>query len=139
MSVYLKPSKDIINSLGLGENGSALAYATSRCAYYMDDFIPYKRGELRNNKLVETDKIIYKSIYAHYMFVGKVMGPNIPIKNKAGEIVGWFSKKPKYYTGADIQYHTAGTGPYWHERMKSVYLDTICREVEAFMKRGITK
>jgi len=139
MSVYIDPTKTIIKNLNIEDDGPVMAYATSQGAKYMDEFVPYKSGELRNNKSVQKNLVTYKSIYAHYMFVGKVMGPNIPIKNKAGEIVGWWSKKPKYYTGADIQYHTAGTGHYWHERMKSAYLDTICKEVEDFMKRGITR
>lgn len=137
MSVQINSPKEVAERLGLDENGSVLAFATSRVAHYMDDFVPFKSGNLKNNKWVFTNMITYHSVYAHYMFEGKVAGPNVPIKNSTGAIVGWFSPiKPKHYTGEDIKYHPEGTqrGAYWHEKMKSAYMDTIIKEVQDYMK-----
>ena len=47
----------------------------------------------------------------------KVMGPNIPIF-QGGQLVGFFSRGPKRYTGASLQYHGAPMrGPQWDKRM----------------------
>lgn len=137
MSFTLNNPKEISERLGLQEKGPVQAFATSRCAYYMDEFVPLKSGNLKNNKWVFEDYIVYHSIYAHYVFQGDVMGPNVPIKNSAGSIVGWFSPiAPKSYTGAKMVYHPEGTqrGSYWHEKMKSAYMDTIVKEVQDYMK-----
>ena len=137
MSVEVNSSQQIIKRLGLDPKGSVQSFATSRVAYYMDEFVPFKSGNLKNNKWVSEDMITYHSIYAHYMFEGKVMGPNVPIKNSTGAVVGWFSPtKSKHYTGKDIQYHPEGTqrGSYWHEKMKSAYMDTIIKEVQDYIK-----
>lgn len=45
------------------------------------------------------------------------MGPNIPII-QGGQLTGFFSRGPKRYTGADLQYHGAPMrGPQWDKRM----------------------
>ena len=138
MSVQINSPKEVAERLGIDPKGSVLAFATSRVAYYMDEFVPMKSGNLKNNKWVYEDMITYHSVYAHYVFKGDVMGANIPIKNKNGDIVGWFSPKgvPKHYTGAKMVYHPEGTqrGAYWHEKMKSAYMSTIIKEVQDYMK-----
>lgn len=145
MSVQINRPEEIAKRLGIDEKGKVHAFATSRCAYYMDDYVPMRQGSgnLKNNKWVFTDYICYHSIYAHYMFEGKVMGPNIPIKNANGEIVKWISPKgmPKHYTGADIVYHPEGTqrGAYWHEKMKTACMSKIVKEVQDYMRTGATR
>lgn len=142
MRVNLKPTSVIIARLGLEPNGRVQKYFTKRCADYMDPYVPLDKGDLAyNQRRIESDKIIYQSPYAHYMYEGKVMGPNIPIKDD-GVIVGWFSKEPKYYTGKDIDYsksiakgHTFA-GPHWDRRMWSVEKDNILKEVQDYMKHG---
>ena len=110
----------------------------------MDKYVPLDEGGLAyDSRIIETDMIIYQSPYAHYMYEGKVMGPNIPIKEN-GIIVGWFSPKdkPKYYTGQDIDYsksvargHTFA-GPHWAKRMWTAEKDEVIKEVQDYISRG---
>ena len=144
MALKMKPTSVIKARLGIEPNGPVHTFFTKRCAEHMDNYVPYEEGHLAyTNRTIETDRIIYNSPYAHYMYEGKVMGPNIPIKED-GIIVGWFSPKgkPKHYTGKNIDYsksiargHTQA-GPYWDKRMWSAEKDDIIKEVQEYINRG---
>ena len=144
MPVKLKPTSVIKARLGIEPNGRVQKYFTKRCAEHMDKYIPLDEGGLAyDNRVIESDRIIYESPYAHYMYEGKVMGPNIPIKED-GIVVGWFSPKgkPKHYTGEDIDYskskargHTYA-GPHWDKRMWTSEKDEVIKEVQDYINRG---
>lgn len=73
-----------------------------------DPYVPMSEGILAHTNVdVTKDSVRYVQPYAHYMYVGEVYGPNIPIKED-GIIVGWFSPpgKKKHPTGRDINYDT---------------------------------
>ncbi len=141
MKVELKPINVIKARLEIEPSGRVHQYFTKRCAEHMDKYIPLSEGDLAyTNRVIEKDRIIYESGYAHYMYEGKVMGPNIPIKNEAGQIIGWWSKKPKYYTGKDIDYSKSKArghkyaGPKWDERMWSAEKDDVIKEVQKYVE-----
>ena len=144
MALKMKPTSVIKARLGIEPNVPVHTFFTKRCAEHMDNYVPYEEGHLAyTNRTIETNRIIYNSPYAHYMYEGKVMGPNIPIKED-GIIVGWFSPKgkPKHYTGKNIDYsksiargHTQA-GPYWDKRMWSAEKDDIIKEVQEYINRG---
>lgn len=137
--MYLEPISKIKAKLNLEPTGKVQKFFTQTCYNHMDKYVPRDTGDLASNVELATDSITYKSPYAHYMYEGRVMGPNIPIKMKGvAEPVGWFSPKgkPKHYTGAKLTYHTAGTGPQWDKRMKSAEMRQIVKEVQAFFDRG---
>ena len=84
-----------------------------------DPYVPMKEGVLSqtngNNGSVEVTKDNVRWFakapgsdvsYAHYMYVGEVYGPNIPIIED-GIVVGWFSPfgQKKHPTGRDINYN----------------------------------
>lgn len=135
----LKPIGEIKARLGLDNNGRVQRFFQNACYRYMDKYVPRQDGNLRRNvDLSNPNVIVYQSPYAHYMYEGKAMGPNIPIKNKAGQITGWYSPKgkKKSYTGNDIVYHTAGTGDHWDERMKSAEMPDLVKEVQRYVQGG---
>ena len=136
MPVRFKPTSVIIARLGLEPNGPVQTYFTKRCADYMDNFVPLDEGNLAyTNRIVEKDKVIYNSPYAHYMYEGKVMVD--PVTGSA-----WARKDAiKVYNGADIDYskswargHTEA-GPHWDKRMWSVHKEDIIKEVQKYFKR----
>lgn len=136
--VIMKPTSVIKARLGLNPGGKVHKVFTKTCADTMDKYVPFRTGVLATTKIVQTDKIIYPQKYAHYMYKGKVMGPNIPIKEN-GLIVGWFSPKgkKKEYTGADIKYSKAKhhyAGSYWDKRMWSADKDKVIKTVQNYIK-----
>lgn len=70
-----------------------------------DPYVPMDEGVLAQTLEITPQYVRYLQPYAHYMYVGAVYGPNIPII-KDGYIVGWFSPpgQPKHPTGKAIQY-----------------------------------
>lgn len=137
--MYLKPISEIKAKLGLEPTGPVQKFFTQTCYNHMDKYVPRDTGDLASNVELTADSITYKSPYAHYMYEGRVMGPNIPITMKGvDEPIGWFSPKgkPKQYTGKKITYHTAGTGPHWDKRMKSAEIKQVVKETQAFFNRG---
>lgn len=139
MKKVLNPISTIKARIGIEPGGRVQKFFTETCYRYMDKYVPLETGDLRSNVSLTTNSITYKSPYAHYMYEGKVMGPNIPLTQKGvPEPIGWFSpkNKPKSYTGADITYHTAGTGHHWDERMKSADMNQVIKEVQNYLNRG---
>ena len=135
----MNPTSTIKARLGIEPNGRVQKFFTATCYRHMDKYVPKDTGDLRSNVSLTSDSITYKSPYAHYMYEGKVMGPNIPITQKGVPFpVGYYSPKgrAKHYTGADIEYHTSGTGHHWDERMKSAEMNQVVKEVQYYMNRG---
>lgn len=130
----LKPISQIKARLGINPNGEAQALLVSSCYRHMDKYVPRETGALRENVVLDKKSITYKSPYAHYMYIGKTMGSNIPIKDDNGNITGWFSPKgrAKHYTGGNLHYHVGGA--YWDKKMVSAEIDKVCKEVEDFIR-----
>ena len=76
----LKPISEIKANLGIEPNGKVQKYFTERCYQHMDKYVPMAdTHQLRENVLIESDSITYKSPYAHAQYVGIVHGS--PVKN----------------------------------------------------------
>ena len=116
MQLKMKPTSVIKARLGIQNGGPAHAYFTSRCAFYMNDFIPYSGNSgnfhLRENKDIETTYVEYKAPYSRYQYYGEREDGTHKVKN----------------------YTTPGTGPYWDKRMWSAYKETIVKEVNDYVK-----
>lgn len=139
----MKPISVIKARLGIQPNGPVQAHFTKRCAEHMDKYVPFNEGGLAyDTRKIEKNKVIYEAPYAHYMYEGRVMGPNMYIKEN-GIIVKWFSpkgKNTKHYTGKKIKYHqSAGheyAGPHWDKRMWSAEKEEVLEEVQKYVNRG---
>lgn len=137
VEVKIDPVYVIETKLGIQPNGPAHYFFTETCATHMDKYVPASdRLRLASSERHTVDEIHYKTPYAHYMYEGKVMGPNIPIKEN-GIIVGYWSKGPKYYTGEDIEYstekHSEATS-HWAEKMWTAEKDDVIKEVADYVK-----
>lgn len=142
MRINMRPTSVIKARLGLQKGGPVHKFFTDTCYKHMDKYVPFADGNLASNVAfgANGDSIIYLSPYAHYMYEGKVMGPNIPFKDKNGNIIKWRSPKgkPKYYTGAEINYstqHHEFAGSHWDKRMWSAEKDKVIEEVEDYIKK----
>lgn len=102
-----------------------------------DQLIPFQQGALRNSvnypEGIYGGEIEWNTPYAHYQYEGEIYGPNIPIKDSAGNVTGWFSPKGKKKnpTGMPITYHPEGTerGDHWFEKAKKQHKDDWVRLV----------
>jgi hypothetical protein len=101
----------------------------------MTPYVPFKNGILSESAklgtVIGSGEIHQNMPYAHYMYYGKVYGPNIPIFEN-GIVIGYFSPKgkAKHLTGKNIEYNTTKhpqAGKMWFERMKADHKDEILR------------
>lgn len=90
-----------------------------------EPFVPLLNGQLRRSanfpEGVYGGVLEYNSMYAHYQYIGEIYGPNIPIRDSAGNITRWYSPKgkEKHPTGRMMKnYSQSGTGPEWFARAK---------------------
>lgn len=108
MPVKMKPTTQIKARLGLEANGRVQKFFTNTCYKHMDKYVPMDEGNLRTNVDIQDDSITYESPYAHAQYVGFTSGPV-------------------------VNYTTAGTGPYWDERMVSAEIDDVVKEVQDYI------
>ena len=134
----LKPISVIKADLGINPNGRVQAFFTDTCKKYMDKYVPYNDGLLRENIDQGKDYITYESPYARYQYHGKLM----VMENGKGAFYsknyGFWSApgKNKTLTDKDLNYHTPGTGPHWDKRMWSAEGKEVVKEVQEYVNRG---
>lgn len=144
VKIIKMPTHEIETSLGIESGGPVHKFFTETCAKHMDKYVPYAehQGLHLADATVTTDTITYSTPYARYMYEGKVMGPNIPIKDQNGNIIRWISPKKKHLTGKDIDYSksraNAGhefAGSHWDKKMWSAEKDDVMKEVADYIKK----
>lgn len=87
--------------------------------------VPFRQGALQSSTSIgiNADEIAWNTPYAHYLYEGKVYGPNIPIFDDNGRLTGFLSPPSKEPTGQQIAYHHPGTTDHWFEQAKEQHLD----------------
>lgn len=109
MAVKIKPTSQIKARLGIEPNGRVQKFFTNTCYKHMDKYVPLDEGNLRTIVDIKSDSITYESPYASYQYYG-------------------ISK-----SGKPLNYRTAGTGDHWDERMKSVEMQDVVKEVQDYV------
>lgn len=113
---------------------------------YSQPFIPFDSGALAKSCYRATvpgsGMVEWPGPYAHYMYMGEVYGPNIPVfDDDSGVPASFFSPpgKKKHPTGRRLNYTTdknALAGPRWIEPMKAAYMGNIIAEAHKAMGGG---
>lgn len=81
-------------------------YSHTRLAAYCEQYVPKESGTLASSIRTTPEYIEYTAPYAHYQYMGEVYGPNVPIRNETGTVIGWFSPpgQRKHPTGRALTY-----------------------------------
>ena len=113
-------------------------YLADRVRARCDPYVPMSSGALKNARISHNGaQLIYAGPYAHYQYVGQVMGPNVLTK------VGWRSmakKGGKHYTGRAISYSGAPMrGSYWDKRMMADHRGDLVQDMQAYVAREMSK
>lgn len=138
--VHLDSKNAIKTRLKINKNGAAQRYLQNEAYRFMDKYVPLKKRNLRKNVDLSNPKlIVYESPYAKYMFYGKKMV--MPENGKSAfysPSYGFWSIKggKKVLTNIDLEYHTPGTGSYWHKKMMSAEGKKLQKKVEKFIREG---
>lgn len=121
--VDIKPVAEILKRHGLHEGGAVTLFLRNEVERYSDEYIPFKQGNLKNNKShPNAYSIKYNSPYARYQYHGKVM----------------IGKAPKQVTNKELKYHGAPKrGAFWDKRMWNDRGKEICNNLEVFIKKYV--
>lgn len=112
MPVQFKPTSVIKINLGINASGKVQKFFTNSCRKFMDKYVPFDTGALRENVTTTNTSITYESPYSHYQYIG-------------------ISRK-----GAPLNYKTPGTGSHWDKKMWSAEGDSVVKETQKFLNRG---
>ena len=84
-----------------------------------EPYIPESSGALINSVKVTKNYVSWNTPYAHYQYTGMVYGPNFPITDGDGNIVGWYSRRgqKKKPTGARLEYKKPLATDHWDKAM----------------------
>lgn len=116
-------------------------YANTRLAAYCQPYVPMgASGMLSGKRLITPEYVEYVQPYARYQYGGEVYGPNIPVRNEAGAIIGWFSppKQKKHPTGRALTYskelHPLATD-HWDQAAMRARGDDLTEEIARYIVR----
>lgn len=104
------------------------------------DWVPMKNGTLYSNVVFRPKEIEHMAPYAHYMYEGKVYGPNIPI-SEGGAITGFYSprNRPKSPTGKSLKY-SHGQHPKacakWDQAAAPTQLPKLVDSMQGYVDQG---
>lgn len=124
----------ILKKYGLGESKEAQRFLAEDVERKCQPYVPMSAGSgahMVDAARVTDDSIIYPGPYAHYVYEGKVMGPNYT----DGKGRFWSGKAPKEYTGKELQYHGAPKrGKHWDKRMMADHGKEVEQDFENYLK-----
>lgn len=125
----------ILKNHGIQEGGPAQKFLESEIIKWCEPYTPKEEGALiaSAHPFPKPGGGYVKwggpgAPYAHYQYMGVVYGPNIPIKDDQGNVVGWWSPPTKHPTGKHLQYSKEKNplaGSHWVERMMADHADDI--------------
>ena len=124
----------ILKKYGLGESKEAQKELAKNVERKCQPYVPMAAASsvhMVNNARVTDDSIIYPGPYAHYQYVGLVMGPNYT----DGKGRFWSGEAPKQYTGKELQYHGGPMrGKQWDKRMMADHGKEVEQDFENYLK-----
>lgn len=71
VKIEMDPTQKILLKRGINKNGKAQEFFTKQCAKYMNNYIPFLTGRMKDMDVeIQTDKIIFSAPYAkrQYLF-----------------------------------------------------------------------
>lgn len=110
-------------------------YAATEWHRLYREYVPFSEGALYNSVSIQggdgNGTIEHTAPYAHYMYEGLVMGPNVPIV-QGGAVVGFFSpEKPKHYTGGVLHF-TGMASRHWDEAAAPAKMPLLIQSIQGF-------
>ena len=106
-----------------------------------DPYVPMDSGNLSQTLNITPEYVQYTQPYAHYMYTGDVYGPNFPIKDDSGNIIGWRSPPgigTKYPTGKKLEYNLEkhkSASKEWDKAMMTAEGEKFIKQVKDLMVR----
>lgn len=118
-----------------------MLYAHQQFAKYCAPYVPMETGTLVQSVDIKPEFVEWKQPYAHYMYMGEIYGPNIPIKDAAsGMVIGYFSPpgKTKTPTGRNLTYSkemNPNASDHWDVTAMLAHMQDLLTDIGDFIAR----
>jgi len=130
VTVYVKPTKQILKDKGLGPGGDVQRFHTQNVLRRIQKYMPYRTGATIKLTIAQTDinkpQIITDVPYGKYLYYGKAME----------------GSPPKRVTDRDLQYtktKNPQAGPYWDRALVAAERAVLQRELQNYINRKAGK
>lgn len=134
-TVKLPDPQGLLRKFNLEKGGLVQQVIDKAVIDYSLPYCPFDTGVLANSAygatVIGSGEVVYPGPYAHYLFMGQVYGPNIPVfEDDSGVPTRWFSPpgQKKHPTGKELTYKTDVNplaGPFWTTRMAADHIKDI--------------
>ena len=130
---------DVLEDMADLDEGARL-YAHMRLATYCEPYVPMETGMLAQNMDITEDYVEYRQPYAHYQYEGEIYGPNTPVRDENGTVVGYFSppNQKKNPTGRPLTYsrelHPLATD-HWERAAMAARMDDLLNDIAQYLSR----
>lgn len=127
IDIKINSTDKIIKDHGLDDDGRVIEYFRNTADRFMDSYIPFGSGDLKNYKVYPNNHSIrYISPYSHYHYKGKkAIGPSRPKGIK------------RIISNEDMQYQGAPKrGPEWDKRMMADREQDLINDLQNFINGG---
>lgn len=141
VTLEMKSVDQLVEDKGLDRAGDAQQFHTKNVLGRIKRYMPYVSGVTYKATVLQTDirkpEIVTDTPYAHYLFIGEVYGPNIPIREN-GIITGWWSPPVKHPTGRKLEYDKTKNpqaGPRWDKALVAAEGDALRADLQRYIDR----
>lgn len=139
-------AEDLIELCGLEPGGRVQMVIDKDVIDYSIPYCPFDTGTLARSPyaatIIGSGEVVYPGPSAHYLYIGEIYGPNIPVfEDDSGVPTRFFSPpgQEKHPTGRAIEYATdinPLAGSHWVERMAADRLQDIIKEAQSIAGTG---
>ena len=137
IELKMKTTDEIVRVHGLGENGDVQKFIDAECIRYMDKYTPMITGTMIDSAITGTvigsGLIEYANPYARFQYYGKVM------TTEDGRVWAKKDEEKPIITGRNLVHNKSRhpqAGPFWFERMKADYKETILEGAQKIARGG---
>ncbi len=108
VEINLLSSDVIIKKIGIEEGGELHKVFTETCAKAMDEFVPFRKGNLADYHIEGADTIVYSQPYATYQYFGErrdgshKINPDNRYKGKHPLATSYWDQEMVTSKGADV-------------------------------------
>ena len=138
--------EDLIKLCGIEPGGRVQKVIDKDVMDFSRPYCPFDSGALATSPyaatVVGSGEVTYPGPYAHYVYIGEIYGPNIPVfEDDSGAPTRFFSPpgEKKHPTGRQMEYATdinPLAGSHWVERMAADRLQDIIKEAQSIAGTG---
>lgn len=131
--ITVKTNIDVPKTVSAVRGDEFWKFAATEWWRLISEYTPRDTRNLIQNVDIRPKEIEYKSPYSHYMYEGKVMGPNYYNPD-----YGFWSPpgQKKHYTGAELKYTNPKASKEWDKAAEPIQGPKLVQAMQGYIDSG---